>query len=902
MDVGFLWALDQELSYKVQGAEHTTVYKRGVWDGRKKLLTDRLFFPIGLLQRVMEFYENQNKPFELLDLREPKSKGKPINIIPTLKKMDKAPYPYQLEAVKAIHKIDRGIIRVATGGGKCNNVNSLHVTEHGLLDYSELIDDDLEKFHATKLNLSLATPLTKNGSDKTSMIYRDGKSKSIRIKTKYGYELTATPAHEIKVLDNQGNLSWRKMSNLKVNDFAAICYDTNVFGKKSMPLDEAYWYGLLIGDGGLSRKTGISFTNMDEHIIKFVKKYSKDKKLNLLTYQGKSKALDMRINSVKYRNYLKNVIGFDYKKATAKTIPQQLRMLNKECLAMVLRGIYETDGWVETKNSKPVICLGLSSKKIIDQIHLILLNFGIVASRRTRKTTHADSHLLVIYREFIQKFADEIGFDPKGRKYKNLKNYINNNNYKVNKNSNLIPNQNLKLKKLLDLIPRENREEFFKDMPISSHALSSWVGGRSWRSPSNQNLEKVLLWWRGKLKNNQEAKDIIDSILPLCKTFFLPIISIDKVVSDNYDFVIPKSNSFVSQGFINHNTLISALITAEIGKNTIIYVIGKDLLHQMHDFYSKAFPKLKIGKIGDGICEIGDINIASVWTIGQALGLRGAADRDDEKKIDKDKYSQIQEMLKLNKVHILDECHISSCSTIQGIAQEINPEHIYGMSASPWRDDNSDLLIECVLGKKIVDISASYLIENGYLVQPIIKFKSVPKYHEKIEKNYNTIYKKYIVENDVRNNLVVECAEELVNLGHQTLILYQSIAHGERLKELMEAKMPCVLLSGKDNTKIRDEAKQGLDSGEIRCILASKIFDIGVDFPSLSGLVIAGSGKSSVRALQRIGRVIRKHPGKKYAAVYDFADNAAYVKSHAEQRYQIYSMENKFKVSWPKTK
>jgi hypothetical protein len=57
------------------------------------------------------------------------------------------------------------------------------------------------------------------------------------------------------------------------------------------------------------------------------------------------------------------------------------------------------------------------------------------------------------------------------------------------------------------------------------------------------------------------------------------------------------------------------------------------------------------------------------------------------------------------------------------------------MSASPWRDDNQDLVIEGILGKRIVEISASFLIERGYLVKPIIRFKEVPRLNG-LEKTY----------------------------------------------------------------------------------------------------------------------------------------------------------------------
>jgi superfamily II DNA or RNA helicase len=349
-------------------------------------------------------------------------------------------------------------------------------------------------------------------------------------------------------------------------------------------------------------------------------------------------------------------------------------------------------------------------------------------------------------------------------------------------------------------------------------------------------------------------------------------------------------------------TLTSALMIASFGKKTILYVIGCDLLYQTHKFFESVF-KTKIGLIGDGNYTVHDINVASVWTIGQALGLSKneiLTESDDEKSVDPSKYTEIQQLIKEAKVHIFDECHLAACNTIQEICRNIQPEHIYGMSASPWRDDGADLLIESVLGRKIVDISASQLIDGGFLVQPFIKFQKVPPLEKKIAKAYQTIYKNYITDNPVRNGMVVRCATKLVEQGYQTLVLFNSVAHGTTLYNEISKLVPCVLLSGKDSSDAREEAKKKLESGEIRCVIASKIFDIGVDLPTLSGLVIAGGGKSSVRALQRIGRVIRKSPNKKRAVIIDFHDQAHFLKDHSKDRFKIYSMEERFDVTWAK--
>jgi len=352
-------------------------------------------------------------------------------------------------------------------------------------------------------------------------------------------------------------------------------------------------------------------------------------------------------------------------------------------------------------------------------------------------------------------------------------------------------------------------------------------------------------------------------------------------------------------------SLIAALIAAKLGKKTIIYVIGKDLLYQFHTFFNEVFDE-EIGIIGDGKCEIHDINIASIWTIGQAIGMSKKSilldTEDDEEEVSKTKYDDINQMMKDARVHIIDECHMSACETIQQIFKTAKAEHLYGLSGSPWRDDGADLLIESILGKYIVNISASYLIERDFLAQPLIRFRVVPPYPIPLDKNYPSIYKKYVVENDVRNGLILEAAKTLVEKGYQTLVLFNSLKHGKILYDLFEQHMKCAILDGSNDKDEREKVKKDLQDRKIDCVLASKIFDIGVDIPSLAGLVIACGGKSTVKALQRVGRVIRRYPGKKYAVIIDFIDQATYLENHSKARYKIYSSEKGFDVSWPKPK
>ena len=419
-------------------------------------------------------------------------------------------------------------------------------------------------------------------------------------------------------------------------------------------------------------------------------------------------------------------------------------------------------------------------------------------------------------------------------------------------------------------------------------------------------LERVKDFYRGAnkefevvdkrpAKSTGKPRDILSKLNSLNKSPYPYQLEILNVI-DNNDRGIIK----VATG--GGKSLIAALITAKLGKKTIIYVIGKDLLYQFHDFFSSIFDE-KIGIIGDGKCDIQDINIASIWTVGQAIGMKKKTilldGDDDEEEVSSNKYDDILKMMKESKLHMIDECHMSACETIQQIFKRTSAEHLYGLSGSPWRDDGQDLLIESILGKYIVNVPASRLIKEGYLAQPLIRFRVTPPYPYDLEKSYPSIYKKYVVENDVRNGLVLEAAKTMVDKGYQTLVLFNSLKHGKILYDLFKQHMKCALLDGSNDKDEREKVKKDLMNHKIDCVLASRIFDIGVDIPSLSGLVIACGGKSTVKALQRVGRVIRKYPGKKFAVIVDFIDQVTFLQEHSKTRYRIYTSEEGFDVVWP---
>jgi superfamily II DNA or RNA helicase len=355
-------------------------------------------------------------------------------------------------------------------------------------------------------------------------------------------------------------------------------------------------------------------------------------------------------------------------------------------------------------------------------------------------------------------------------------------------------------------------------------------------------------------------------------------------------------------------TLCIAMIAAKYNVRTVIYVIGIELLYQMKSTLEKAYPSMNVGMVGDGHCDIQDVTIATIWSAATAFGKKASIIDSDmtpdrKKKLATDKKEAVRKMVMEAELIFIDECQYAASETVQLLhRQSQSAKHRFLFSGTPWRDSGDDLLIEAVGGPKIYDLNASTLINAGWLVQPKIYFLDVPM-QRGVGKTYQEVYKNFVVENDIRNELICKAAKRLVKRGRKVLILVTKIAHGKHLKSLLEKELRVSSLDGSNKTADRLGTIEDMKDGKLDVLIASKIFDQGIDIPELDALILAGSGKSSARALQRIGRVIRqgkKGSKKRDAIVVDFFDNCKYLRDHTHIRNRIYSTEPRFEIIMPK--
>lgn len=353
-------------------------------------------------------------------------------------------------------------------------------------------------------------------------------------------------------------------------------------------------------------------------------------------------------------------------------------------------------------------------------------------------------------------------------------------------------------------------------------------------------------------------------------------------------------------------TVIAGHLIKALSTNTVFFVHTKDLLYQALETFTSMFGSDMVGQVGDGIVSPKAITVCTLQTAAKFLEVKyetdSFAEGDETWKDVTDLTGRDQDMRRMLDhagLLIMDECHRVAAPTATEVVLGVkNAAYRFGMSASPWRDDGADMALEAVFGEVIAEINASELIDMGFLVAPVIRMKAVEPARFDKKAKYSEIYSQYIVENPYRNALVCADAYHKLQRGIQTMILVRHIKHGELIRQHMaDLNVAAPFLSGKDTSDLRRQVIRDMRDEKTPLLIATTIADEGLDIKPLRGLVLAGGGKSSTRALQRVGRVLRPFAGKTSAEVTDFEDNCRILFDHSKARVKMYETERRFTIT-----
>lgn len=314
-----------------------------------------------------------------------------------------------------------------------------------------------------------------------------------------------------------------------------------------------------------------------------------------------------------------------------------------------------------------------------------------------------------------------------------------------------------------------------------------------------------------------------------------------------------------------------------------ITVPSKELLYQLYKELIQWCGETP-GIIGDGNFETSRINIATPVSLLNRIK----------------EFSEFREFVNQANWLITDECHLTAADSYLELGKHIsNRIYSIGFSATLYREDGKDLLLEAVNGPLVYSVSSEELIENkpNYLTKPKIVMINCPIRHKRPFANrenplYRIVYKSAITDNKYRNNLIIDHALEACKLGMSpVLILVKQIPHGKKLQELFKDRGHKVKFISSDSSD-RAHAVKEISLGKTEILISSKILTTGVNIKPLRTLIYAAAGRSRISTIQAAGRPLTLFDGKDEAWVIDYYDiEPVYINRHADIRYSAYKEE-----------
>ncbi len=397
-----------------------------------------------------------------------------------------------------------------------------------------------------------------------SVIRHKFSGKLIRIKTRSGRVITATPYHSFVVRQNNRivPIEGRK---LKVGDrIPAVRYmplncisaidlaefvSYPVFGNSIKPIngkaiartleldfDLGYFLGIYLADG-YSTKHFVSISNTNKEVIEIVKRFAERLGIKTAEYDnhsGFSKSRDVRLYSSVLSEFVRN-FGSN---AKDKRIPDFVFSAEKEFVRGLLRGYFDGDGSVSVE--RKTIRAFSSSKELIDGIALLLTRFGIFGVKRRIKGQHG---IEISYR-YAKRFAEEIGSSVPE---------------KAKKLEKIVESESKTTYDLIDMIPSIGSAllDASKKLGYPLHYARKFVRKQKiGRATLQRHLARLEELARAKGVEVEELKVLRKAVES--DVIWDEIVSIEEVDYDGYvyDLSVEGLETFTTaEGLITHNTM-----------------------------------------------------------------------------------------------------------------------------------------------------------------------------------------------------------------------------------------------------------------------------------------------------------------------------------------------------------
>jgi DNA gyrase subunit A len=460
----------------------------------------------------------------------------------------------------------------------CLTGDALVRTAEGLIPISKLASAEA----GAEVAIDIAVRSAGGRTQRAERWFDCGEHPTLRVRTRYGYELIGTPNHPVLVClaDTTGKprLAWKTLDTLQVGEYLVI--DRGVETHAGTPVDLTPYYpdlspatrrhalptqldeplaflmGALVAEGTLADDR-IEFTcTPGEFADEFVRCWARvfpDCRLHQWLRPpvgfGKRPFWQMQVVSQQVVRLLGN-LGL-HGRSAERVVPEAILRSPQAVQAAFLRGLFEGDGGVERSGRSLMrVSLVSASKRLLQQVQVILLHFGIVA-RLTQDTRGTTWRLILTGARNLQRYAASIGFVSEAKR-KALEAILSDATGRVLSKTDFVPY-------------------------LSAYVRRTATRHREWLGKHNFDRPERLADALPRLLEALSPEDA-EFLCALAegRYFFDPIVAIEDAGTQRvYSIrVASECHSFVANGFINHNTEvrltpIAMEMLADIDKETV---------------------------------------------------------------------------------------------------------------------------------------------------------------------------------------------------------------------------------------------------------------------------------------------------------------------------------------------
>jgi superfamily II DNA or RNA helicase len=307
-------------------------------------------------------------------------------------------------------------------------------------------------------------------------------------------------------------------------------------------------------------------------------------------------------------------------------------------------------------------------------------------------------------------------------------------------------------------------------------------------------------------------------------------------------------------------TAITARFFKRVPYTCLFLVDQKDLLYQNAEEIEKWLGE-KVGIVGDSKFQIERVTVGTLQTV--------------QKHIDD---LNFKSWFKKVNVVVMDELHDQMNSRSFEITKILNPIASFGVTATMQMGRKEvRTLAYAFAGPVIYEFPVKKGIEAGVLTNgkfaqllfPPEPQESIPFDKKNPGKRYLAEYRIQVIENERKAAALSAVVSSLVMAGRYVLVLAERVEHiqdiSERLKGIKHR-----LVFGKVKQTTRKQSRDDFEAGDVRLIIANKVFKKGITIKRLDAIVDAAEMKSKNDVMQKFGRGLGLHEDKTELLYIDF--------------------------------